>query len=203
MLFITAEDLQTSYTDKGAEIEINVGKQKPQPEPSFRHDIELATQKTLQYQSTEKDKTVIALKDAAFGVGEDNRPIIHGLNLTINRYSLTLVIGKVGSGKSTLLKSLIRELPLRSGSLQSTFSESSYCEQQPWLINGTIQNNILGHSAFDEKWFHTVVKSCALDRDFEALPLGCLTPIGSKGISLSGGQKARVVSCNIQCFAHD
>lgn len=143
------------------------------------------------------------LKDTAFGVGEDNRPIIQGLNLTINRYSLTLVIGNVGSGKSTLLKSLIGELPLRSGSMQITSSESSYCEQQPWLINGTIQNNILGPSTFDEEWFQTVIKSCALDRDFESLPLGKLTPIGSKGISLSGGQKARVVSSNIQCFVYN
>lgn len=166
----------------------------------MREDIELADRENPHYQSIGKEKNIFVLKDAAFGDGKDNRPIIHGLNLSIDRYSLTLVVGNVGSGKSILLKSLIGELPLRDGSLQSTFSESSYCEQQPWLINGTIQDNILGQSTFDGKWYDTVVKSCALDRDFEALPLGNLTPIGSKGISLSGGQKARVVSFSSQFF---
>jgi len=166
----------------------------------LRHDIELASLGTLQVQSNDDKKIILMLKDAAFGVAEDGRPIIHGLNLIIYRFSLTLVIGKVGSGKSTLLKSLIGELPLSAGSMHSIFNESSYCEQQPWLINDSIQNNILGHSNLEGKWYQTVVNSCALDKDFEALPLGGLTIIGSKGISLSGGQKARVVRINTEYF---
>ncbi|KAE8441372.1 hypothetical protein EG329_005475 [Mollisiaceae sp. DMI_Dod_QoI] len=185
-------DLLTIYTDQTFEPEPNPQGEEPSPESASRHDIELASMSTPQAQPNNNKKTILMLKDAAFGVTEDGRPIIHGINLTIDRSSLTLVIGKVGSGKSTLLRSLIGEIPQTAGSLQSTFNESSYCEQQPWLINDSIQNNILGHSNFEGKWYQTVVDSCALDKDFEALSLGGLTPIGSKGISLSGGQKARV-----------
>jgi ABC-type transport system involved in cytochrome bd biosynthesis fused ATPase/permease subunit len=104
-----------------------------------------------------------------------------------------LIIGKVGSGKSTFLKGLIGELPSTAGSMKRTFTEAAYCEQQVWLTNDTIQNNILGQSNLEARWYESVINACALDKDFETLPLGGLSIVGSKGISLSGGQKARVV----------
>jgi len=103
-----------------------------------------------------------------------------------------MIIGKVGSGKSTLLKGLLGELPATAGSVQINFSGSAYCEQQHWLVNDTIQNNIIGQSTLEARWYETVVNACALDKDFAVLPSGGLSLIGSKGISLSGGQKARV-----------
>jgi ATP-binding cassette subfamily C (CFTR/MRP) protein 1 len=109
-----------------------------------------------------------------------------------------MIIGKVGSGKSTLLKGLIGELPVTAGSVQRKFMEVGYCEQQAWLVNDTIQSNILGQSALEARWYVTVVKACALDRDFAYLPLGELSVTGSKGISLSGGQKQRVVSLYVR-----
>ena len=137
------------------------------------------------------------LENATFGTREGGLPITRSLDLNVNRSSLTMIVGKVGSGKSTLLKGLISEIPLTSGSMQRCFAETGFCEQQAWLINDTIQNNILGQSKLEARWYDTVVKSCALDKDFAGLQLGDLSVIGSKGISLSGGQKQRVVSLNL------
>jgi ABC-type bacteriocin/lantibiotic exporter with double-glycine peptidase domain len=149
---------------------------------------------TLNLRSVRNSGSILTLRDAAFGTKEEGALITHGINMEIRRSSFTMVIGKVGSGKSTLLKGLIGELPIGAGSMRGTFKETAYCEQQPWLVNDTIQNNILGHSTLEAKWYETVINSCALDRDFATLPSGGLTLVGSKGISLSGGQKARVVS---------
>jgi hypothetical protein len=137
---------------------------------------------------------VLDVQDTSFGMKEDGTPILHDLTLSILPLTLTLILGKIGSGKSTLLKGLIGELPLTTGSIYRNFSSSAYCEQQPWLPNTSIQNIILGPLSRDVLWYDTVIKACALDRDFAALPLGDGTMVGSKGVAISGGQKARVVS---------
>ncbi|TVY60887.1 ABC transporter FUM19 [Lachnellula suecica] len=157
-----------------------------------KNGIELDNLTPLNTQTDRSHDPVLRLDNAAFGVKEAGAPITHSLNMKVHRSSLTMLIGRVGSGKSTLLKGLIGELPLSAGSIHTAVTESAYCEQQPWLFNDSIQNNILGHSALEAKWYETVIKSCALDKDFATLPLGGLTLVGSKGISLSGGQKARV-----------
>jgi ATP-binding cassette subfamily C (CFTR/MRP) protein 1 len=137
---------------------------------------------------------IIGAKDIAFGNKEGCPHIVQHLNFRIYASSLTMIIGKVGSGKSTLLRGLIGELDPVVGSIRRKFSTSAYCSQETWLFNDTIQNNILGQSTLQAGWYETVVTACALDKDFASLPLGGLTVVGSKGISLSGGQKSRVVS---------
>jgi ATP-binding cassette subfamily C (CFTR/MRP) protein 1 len=159
--------------------------------------IETDASTTLELNSGLSGTAVMKLENATFGTKEGGLPIIRSLDLNVNRSSLTMIVGKVGSGKSTLLKGLISEIPLTSGSMQRCFAEAGFCEQQAWLVNDTIQNNILGQSNLEARWYDTVVKSCALYKDFALLQLGDLSVIGSKGISLSGGQKQRLVSLNL------
>jgi ATP-binding cassette subfamily C (CFTR/MRP) protein 4 len=44
----------------------------------------------------------------------------------------------------------------------------------------------------DRNRYRQVVKVCALEQDFKQLPHGDRTFVGERGITLSGGQKARV-----------
>ena len=68
----------------------------------------------------------------------------------------------------------------------------SLIEQNPWILNQTIRDNILfGQRLIPEKYNETI-EICQLARDLEILPGGDMTQIGEKGINLSGGQKARV-----------
>ena len=67
----------------------------------------------------------------------------------------------------------------------------SYCAQTPWLEHATIKQNILFYSPYDEERYNEVIHACALEPDLEILEDGDETEIGVKGVSLSGGQKAR------------
>ncbi|CCF59911.1 hypothetical protein KAFR_0I01300 [Kazachstania africana CBS 2517] len=120
-------------------------------------------------------------------------------HFTASPKSLTCVIGKVGSGKTTLLKAILGQLPCISGSKESISPKLSirgesiaYCPQEAWIMNDTIKENILFGHKFDETYYTLTVAACELLADFDILPDGDQTLVGEKGISLSGGQKARV-----------
>jgi ABC-type bacteriocin/lantibiotic exporter with double-glycine peptidase domain len=65
-------------------------------------------------------------------------------------------------------------------------------EQQAWIQNLTIRDNILFGLPLDMVKYVNTIRACQLEQDFEILPAGDMTEIGEKGINLSGGQKARV-----------
>jgi ATP-binding cassette, subfamily C (CFTR/MRP), member 1 len=121
--------------------------------------------------------------------------VLRDIDVSIPASTLTLVVGPIASGKSTFLKSLLGETYLHSGTVYvSDFEEIAYCDQDSWILNETIRQNIVAFSEYSEGFYNSVVKACQLEEDLSQLPQGDLTNVGSQGISLSGGQKARVVS---------
>ena len=60
------------------------------------------------------------------------------------------------------------------------------------MQNASLRDNVLFGAAWDEAWYAQVLDACALRADLAALPAGDATEIGERGITLSGGQKARV-----------
>lgn len=94
-------------------------------------------------------------------------------------------------GKSSFLQALLRELPLESGSINIK-GLVSYASQEPWIFSGSVKQNIIFSNAFNQNRYDLVVRSCALDVDMGSFDSGDKMLIGDKGISLSGGQKARV-----------
>lgn len=104
---------------------------------------------------------------------------------------LLAVIGPVGSGKSSLLQVILQELPLIEGNL-TVNGKISYASQEPWLFAGSVRQNILFGLPMDRVKYKTVIKKCALERDFRLLPYGDKTIVGDRGVSLSGGQRARI-----------
>lgn len=64
--------------------------------------------------------------------------------------------------------------------------------QDAWLEQNTILENIVFGEPFDEDRFDQVVEACALKPDLARWEAGEHTEIGERGISLSGGQRARV-----------
>ncbi|KAJ8916764.1 hypothetical protein NQ315_013969 [Exocentrus adspersus] len=113
------------------------------------------------------------------------------INLTVRPGKLLAVIGPVGSGKTSLLHVILQELPLTDGTLKVN-GEISYASQEPWLFAGSVRQNILFGLPMDKLRYKTVVKKCALERDFQLLPYGDKTIVGDRGVSLSGGQRARI-----------
>jgi ATP-binding cassette subfamily C (CFTR/MRP) protein 4 len=93
--------------------------------------------------------------------------------------------------QTTLLHALISELKLLSGTC-NVRGRLSYASQEPWIFAGNIRQNILFGLSYDEVRYEKVVQASALLDDFKQLPYGDMTIVGDRGVSLSGGQKARV-----------
>ena len=68
----------------------------------------------------------------------------------------------------------------------------AYVEQQAWIQNLTVRDNILFGHDFDKRRYVQTVKGCQLETDLHMMVAGDLTEIGQRGINLSGGQKARI-----------
>ena len=113
------------------------------------------------------------------------------ITLNVRNGNLLAITGAVGSGKSSLLTAILGELPLHRGSV-SYHGKIAYVPQIPWVFSGTIRENILFGLPFNEERFQQVVHICELTKDLTNFTNGDLTEIGQRGVTLSGGQKARV-----------
>lgn len=121
---------------------------------------------------------------------------------------LSLIVGPTASGKSALLMALLGEMTLLEPAPPSPVHLPknphqldpqtqlhnciSYCAQTPWLEHATIKQNILFYAPLEDDRYAAVIEACALQPDLDILEDGDETEIGSRGVSLSGGQKARV-----------
>ncbi|KAF8921944.1 pleiotropic drug resistance ABC transporter [Mucidula mucida] len=118
------------------------------------------------------------------------------LALVFPKGQLSLISGATGSGKSALLAALLGEMHCTTGKvlIDKTHHQVAYCAQNPWLEHATIRDNIIFGSTYgyDEDRYNAVVEACALIKDLEILEAGDMTEIGEKGITMSGGQRARI-----------
>ncbi|KAJ3568453.1 hypothetical protein NPX13_g6414 [Xylaria arbuscula] len=139
------------------------------------------------------DGPVISIEAGKFGWLPD-QAVLNDINIFVGKGSLTMVVGPIGSGKSSLCKALLGEIPYCHGkvTINMRSSQVGYCEQAPFLSNGSIRDNIVGFSPFDEARYAEVIDATLLHEDCRTLLQGHDTIIGSNGITLSGGQKQRV-----------
>ncbi|KAF8068839.1 P-loop containing nucleoside triphosphate hydrolase protein [Lyophyllum atratum] len=117
--------------------------------------------------------------------------------LLFKRGSINLIVGSTGSGKTSLLMALLGEMHFVPSGPGAWFNLPrqggvAYAAQESWVMNATIKENILFGSPFDEERYNKVIYQCALTRDLELFKAGDLTEVGEKGLTLSGGQKARI-----------
>ncbi|KAH9480765.1 ATP-binding cassette transporter abc4 [Psilocybe cubensis] len=117
--------------------------------------------------------------------------------LVFKRNCINLIVGPTGSGKTSMLMALLGEMhyiPGNSGSWYNLPRQGgvAYASQETWVQNATIRENIVFGYAFDEKRYKKVLNQCALERDLELFDAGDETEVGERGLTLSGGQKARV-----------
>lgn len=115
---------------------------------------------------------------------------LSGINLNIKQGEFVIITGTIGTGKSSLLAAISGMMHKVSGRVQTAGEVIS--AGQPWIQNATVRDNITFGKDFDSSWYKTVIKACSLPRDFDILPAGDLTEVGERGITLSGGQKARI-----------
>jgi ABC-type multidrug transport system fused ATPase/permease subunit len=86
---------------------------------------------------------------------------------------------------------MLKDPHRKSSNTDHLFHTISYCAQGPWLQHRSIKDNILFGAPYEEERYKNVVECCALEPDLRFLEDGDETEIGVRGVSLSGGQKAR------------
>ncbi|CAO3650117.1 unnamed protein product [Cunninghamella blakesleeana] len=144
--------------------------------------------------------------------------VLKDLNLEFPNDDLSIICGKTGSGKSLMMLSLLGEAFVLEGqvscprsSIADSVSEDyklieeyiaeenwilnhavAYVAQTAWLQNASIRDNILFGLPYNEKRYKDTLYVCSLIKDLSIFEDGDQTEIGEKGITLSGGQKARV-----------
>ncbi|KAL5005221.1 hypothetical protein ScPMuIL_018677 [Solemya velum] len=116
---------------------------------------------------------------------------LNGINTSVAAGNLVAVIGPVGAGKSSLLMSILGELPLIEGNVKVR-GKLAYISQQPWVFSASLRQNIIFGNKYEEERYEKILRACALSKDIELMPQGDSTLIGDRGVSLSGGQRARV-----------
>ncbi|KAI0633842.1 multidrug resistance-associated ABC transporter [Trametes polyzona] len=117
--------------------------------------------------------------------------------LLFKRGRTNLIVGPTGSGKTSLLMALLGEMHARPSGPEAFVSLPrvggvAYAAQESWVLSDTIRNNILFGAPFDEARYAKVLRQCALERDLSLFDAGDKTEVGERGITLSGGQKARI-----------
>ncbi len=144
----------------------------------------------------------IELKNLNFSYGDKN--IFKNLNFKIKKNEIVGLIGKTGSGKSTLIDIIMGISRIENGSVfcdgkdftkKSLYNylKISYVPQQIFLIDDTIQRNIiLGKGQIDSQKFKRVIKISMLEDFINTLPGKENTLIGENGVKISGGQKQRI-----------
>jgi ATP-binding cassette subfamily C (CFTR/MRP) protein 1 len=96
--------------------------------------------------------------------------------------------------RSSFINSILGEVRNLSGTTQVR-GGLAFFSQTPFILNATVKANILFshvNEPVDEQRYQRAVECCALTHDLNLLSGGDQTEIGEKGITLSGGQKARV-----------
>ncbi|XP_068628827.1 ATP-binding cassette sub-family C member 4-like [Battus philenor] len=116
---------------------------------------------------------------------------LKNISMRLRKGKLCAIIGSVGSGKSSLMQVLLKEFPISNGNF-TVDGRLSYACQESWLFPATVRENILFGLPYDALKYKEVCKICCLLPDFKQFPYGDQSLVGERGVSLSGGQKARI-----------
>ena len=134
---------------------------------------------------------------------------ISDIDLTLRRGSFTVVTGRIGAGKTTLLRALLGLVKADAGEVRwngtvvedpaSTFvpPRSAYTPQVPKLFSLTLRENLLLGLDEPDETVRRAVRSAALDRDLDGMAEGLDTPVGPRGMRLSGGQIQRTAAARM------
>ncbi len=136
---------------------------------------------------------------------EPDRPILHGISLTIPAGKTVAVVGPSGSGKSTLARLLFRFYDVQQGAIRidghelrqltqdSVRRAIGIVPQDTVLFNDTVYYNIAyGNTQASRAQVEEAATSARIHDFISSTPLGYDTMVGERGLKLSGGEKQRV-----------
>jgi len=146
----------------------------------------------------------IAFENVSFAY-EENKEVIHNINIHAPKGSVTALVGSSGSGKSTIASLVSSFLTPHSGKITidgndlSKVTLNSYRKhlgvvlQDDFLFEGTIRENIIfPRPNANEEAIQAAVKAAYVNEFTDRFEKGLETVIGERGVKLSGGQRQRI-----------
>ncbi|XP_040858085.1 cystic fibrosis transmembrane conductance regulator [Ochotona curzoniae] len=118
-------------------------------------------------------------------------PVLKDISFKIERGQLLAVAGSTGAGKTSLLMMIMGELEPSEGKIRHS-GRISFCSQFSWIMPGTIKENIIFGVSYDEYRYKSVIKACQLEEDISKFTEKDNAVLGEGGVTLSGGQRARI-----------
>ncbi len=136
---------------------------------------------------------------------EEDREILHGIDMTFPMGSFTAIVGESGCGKSTLLKLFMRFWNVQQGGVRISETNAgdintgnlhdmeSFVTQETHLFHDSIRNNlrIARLNAADEE-IQEACRKASVHDFIMSLPNGYDTPVGELGDTPSGGERQRL-----------
>ncbi len=127
---------------------------------------------------------------------------IEGVDLEIEKGTITVITGRIGSGKTTLLRSLLGLLPAQgevrwNGVVVEDPGQflvpprAAYTAQVPRLFSESLRDNVLMGQVRTNQEVFRALETAVFDRDLDDLEGGLDTVVGPRGVRLSGGQVQR------------
>ncbi|PRY95421.1 ATP-binding cassette subfamily B protein [Hasllibacter halocynthiae] len=146
----------------------------------------------------------VALDDVRFGY-DPRRPILKGVTIRVDPGRTVAIVGPSGSGKSTIARLLFRFYDVQGGAVRidgqdvrevtqtSLHAAIGVVPQDTVLFNDTIRYNIAyGRPGASDAEVERAARAARLHDFIATLPEGYDTPVGERGLKLSGGEKQRV-----------
>ncbi|GAA1106572.1 ABC transporter ATP-binding protein/permease [Nocardiopsis metallicus] len=139
----------------------------------------------------------LRVRGLSFGYPDAAGDVIHDLDLTARRGSLTAIVGESGAGKSTLFDLLLGFLTPRTGSIELDgrplrARDIAVVSQRPVLFAGTIRDNLAVTGATAEADLVRACRDAGILDEIQRFPRGFDTEVTEAGTSLSGGQRQRL-----------
>jgi ABC-type multidrug transport system fused ATPase/permease subunit len=146
----------------------------------------------------------VEFRGVSFGY-RDETAVLSDINLAVRAGERIALVGPSGAGKSSLLKLLLRFYDVRSGQLlidghdvrdlplSFLRSRIGLVQQEPFLFNGTVRENIVySDRGADQARIEAAARAARAHDFIIDLPEGYETWIGERGVKLSVGQKQRL-----------
>jgi len=152
---------------------------------------------------------IVEFQQVSFGYLDD-RTILKDVSFTIQPGKTLAVVGSSGAGKSTLSRLLFRFYDVDAGCIKidgqdirrvaqkSLRSHIGIVPQDTVLFNDSIGYNIrYGNPESDEEAVKKAARISSIHDFIEKLPMGYETPVGERGLKISGGEKQRVAIARV------
>ena len=151
---------------------------------------------------------VLSIHGLSYRYPSSNRGV-ENVDLTLRRGSVVIVTGRVGSGKSTLLRAAIGLLPAQAGQIRwngdlvadpATFftpPRAAYTAQSPRLFSESVRDNVLMGVNGDDGAVRAAIEHAVMEDDIARLDRGLDTMVGTRGVTLSGGQVQRAAAARM------